>query len=154
MKNIVIFLAICWPALAWGLSGRVTSVVDGDSLIVEGVPVRLYGIDAPEHDQPDGEAATAWLTGLALGREARVDHVDRDRYGRQVAVVYVGDVCVQVEALRAGHAWVYDAYCKSGECRTWRRLEEQARQARVGVWADQKPTPPWAWRAAHRKAAP
>jgi len=147
MQTVLLALALFLiPAqlLAW--EGRVTSVIDGDSLVIEGVDVRLYGIDAPEHDQPGGEAATAWLTDIALGRQARVEHVDRDRYKRQVAVVWVGDVCLQVEALRAGHAWVYDAYCKTRECRGWRRIQEQAKQERVGLWAIDGQVSPWKWR--------
>lgn len=142
----VCFLLLLIPAQLHAWEGRITHVIDGDSLVIEGVEVRLYGIDAPEHDQPGGEEATAWLTDLALGKQASVHHMDRDRYKRQVAVVYVGDMCIQVEELRAGHAWVYDAYCKTRECLGWRRIQEQAREERAGLWAENKPMPPWKWR--------
>jgi len=142
------FLLLLIPSQLHAWEGRITSVIDGDSLIIEGVEVRLYGIDAPEHDQPGGEEATTWLTDLALGKLASVVHIDRDRYKRQVAIVYVGDVCVQVEELRVGHAWVYDVYCKTRECRGWRRLQEQARVERVGLWEDIHHIPPWEWRRA------
>ncbi|MEG6549576.1 hypothetical protein V6C53_04970 [Desulfocurvibacter africanus] len=44
--------------------------------------VRLYGIDATEHDQPGGNAARDLLTNIALGKLASVHHIDRDRYKR------------------------------------------------------------------------
>ncbi|WP_422927028.1 thermonuclease family protein [Singulisphaera sp. PoT] len=46
--------------------------------------------------------------------------------------------------MRGGWAWWYDAYAKfDGELK---RLEDEARAARRGLWADKAPTPPWDWR--------
>ena len=87
------------PASAQDISGR-ASVVDGDTLEVRGVRIRLFGIDAPEGQQlckkPSGET---WRCGqqsaLALSEklgQATVVCSERatDRYGRSVAVCFLG----------------------------------------------------------------
>jgi len=71
----------------------------GDTLTVlmaskEQIKVRLAEIDTPEKKQPYGTRAKQALSKLAFGKAARVVEVDRDRYGRVVGRVYVGDVDV------------------------------------------------------------
>lgn len=67
--------------------GRVTHVVDGDTFRVAGVgpAVRLWGVDAPEKEEPGYEAAGAALKGFVRGQTLACDLVERDRYGRAVA---------------------------------------------------------------------
>jgi endonuclease YncB( thermonuclease family) len=45
--------------------------------------------------------------------------------------------------VRAGMAWVFDKYVTD---RGLYAVQEEARAARRGLWADKKPTPPWEWR--------
>ena len=70
-------------------------VVDGDTLDVGGVRVRLHGIDAPESAQncraggqrwSCGREATRALAGRIGGNRVACDERNRDRYGRTVAV--------------------------------------------------------------------
>ena len=77
-----------------GVSGR-ARVVDGDTLDVGAVRVRLHGVDAPESRQSCvaggrrwacGERATRALAGRIGGRTVACEERDRDRYGRIVAV--------------------------------------------------------------------
>ena len=76
--------------------GRVTCVVDGDTIWYRGARIRLADINAPEVSQPAcaseavlGERATRRLTELlnagpfSLEREGR----DVDRYGRMLRVI-------------------------------------------------------------------
>ncbi|MCY7390569.1 MAG: thermonuclease family protein [Leptolyngbyaceae cyanobacterium CAN_BIN12] len=73
----------------------VLSVGDGDTLKVQNnstkVTIRLACVDAPERAQaPWGQAASARLKQLLpVGQVVRLREVDRDRYGRTVAEVYV-----------------------------------------------------------------
>ena len=81
------------------LRGAAT-VIDGDTLEVDGVKVRLHGIDAPELKQPCWKSdGTEWPCGevaaQVLGRlitrgtgEVECLHIDDDRYGRFVAVCW------------------------------------------------------------------
>ena len=74
------------------VTGTVTRIIDGDTLRIniEGVemPVRLWGIDAPEMTQRNGPEAKEWLEMMVPeGSRTTIHPVNRDRYGRIVAVV-------------------------------------------------------------------
>jgi micrococcal nuclease len=74
--------------------------------------------------------------------------VERDRYGREVAELYIGDQSVNLQLVREGMAVVYDQYLDG--CRDTQELylqaEQQARSQRRGVWSQANPTMPWDWR--------
>jgi hypothetical protein len=48
------------------------------------------------------------------------------------------------ELVRRGMAWWYRRYAPNHP--TLSRLEEEARAARIGLWSQPDPTPPWEWR--------
>jgi len=148
-----------WLGLpAWAWTGRVVEVHDGDTLTVfrgsEAVRVRLYGVDCPEKAQEGGPEATAFVEGLALGRDVSVGPVTRDRYGRTVALVEVGGRLLNQELVASGHAWVYRRYCKDFDlCRRLVKLEEEARDRTTGLWAGVDPVPPWEYRHGRKFAS-
>jgi endonuclease YncB( thermonuclease family) len=134
---------------------RVVAVADGDTITVEPVnggdrtKIRLWGVDAPESKQPFGQTAKGYVTNAALFTEVTISPVDKDRYGRVVAVVTLDDGSVlQENLLRSGLVWVYTAYCKN--CSDWKRLERQAVKGKKGLWASDRPVPPWEWRKKNR----
>jgi endonuclease YncB( thermonuclease family) len=139
------------------LNGRVVGITDGDTLTLlvgrEQVRVRLAQIDAPELDQPYGKKAKAALSTLAFGKQARVEVVDIDRYGRTVGEVFVDGIDVNREMVRAGHAWAYTKYSHTAEII---ELEDSARAAKQGLWAlpDNQREPPWIWRHSRRAPRP
>ena len=64
----------------------IVEVTDGDTVVTsEGDRIRLWGIDAPEMNQPYGKEATIALTGLIHEKKLFAEIIDTDRYGRQVA---------------------------------------------------------------------
>jgi endonuclease YncB( thermonuclease family) len=141
-------------ARAAELTGRVVGITDGDTLTVlqetrQQTRLRLAEIDTPEAGQPYGNRARQVLSDLVFGKSVRVVVQDTDRYGRTVGRVYAGAVDVNAEMVRQGAAWVYRQYSRD---RSLLRLEEEARQARRGLWAlpEAQRTPPWEWRAAER----
>jgi len=75
------------PASAERYTAECYRVVDGDSLYLKGLEtqIRLWGVDAPERDEPGYEAARNSLRRLALGRELRCETKDIDKYDRIVA---------------------------------------------------------------------
>lgn len=73
--------------------GKVAFVIDGDTLILEGVEqrIRLWGVDAAEQGEDGFHEARNWLVKMIEGRKISYIEVDRDRYGRIVARVFFGD---------------------------------------------------------------
>ena len=74
-------------------TGLCTQVVDGDTIVVEGVgKVRMVGVNTPERGVRGSEASTYLVKKLCLNREVSLD-IDNskptDRYGRTLAVVIV-----------------------------------------------------------------
>jgi len=71
---------------------RVTKVTDGDSFETASRkhPVRLAGVDAPEHGSRGASAATKRLKNMIEGEMVTVSTVTRDVYGRAVANVKHG----------------------------------------------------------------
>jgi len=157
IRNIVVLaavsllLAILQVEMGWAWTGRAVGVADGDTITIlrdrrDQVKIRLYGIDAPESGQPFGKAAKQSLSSMVYGQSVEVEVMDTDRYGRTVARVFVDGDDVNAAQLRSGYAWLYRQYCKDWVCGEWTELEATARSSRVGLWADQNPTPPWQWR--------
>ena len=134
------------------LVGRVTRVVDGDTIDValpsDSIRVRLSGADAPEHDQPWGPQATAALRARVLNREVELVPVDQDRYDRMVAHVCVGPEDVGATLITQGDAWAYRRYLEDP---SYCAYEGIARAARRGVWSypPSQWIAPWEWRAVH-----
>jgi len=168
--SLLIFLLLATPAYAASHPGatphacidldsfggshfpaRVVAVADGDTITVEPIQggdrvrVRLQGIDAPEINQPYGQAARAFVSEAVLYKEVHLASERNDRYGRIVAVVEVpGAGVLQELLLEAGLAWVWPQFCR--DCGEWKALEEAARGQGLGLWADESPVPPWEWR--------
>lgn len=147
--------AIAPFALADTLTGIVFVVIDGDTVLFRPdhyrdtsrafVKIRLADIDAPEKDQPFGEAATHALTTLVLNQRVEIDTVAIDKYGRTIARIRKGTMQVNVELVRRGFAW---AYTRSRRDSALMVAQHEARSARRGLWQGAAPTPPWAWRRA------
>ncbi len=73
----------------------------------------------------------------------------QDRYGRTVGVVLLPDGrSLNRELVRAGFAWMYRRYAND---QSLNDLEEEARVAGRGLWADRNPIPPWEWRTMRRR---
>ncbi len=121
----------------------VERVVDGDTIIVEGVGrVRLIGVDTPETVHPNrpveffGKEASAFAKRLLEGKRVRLeyDQERRDRYGRTLAYVYLADgTFVNAEIIRRGYG---HAYTRSPfrHMEAFRLFEREARNNRRGLW--------------------
>ncbi|NJM00396.1 MAG: thermonuclease family protein [Synechococcaceae cyanobacterium SM2_3_2] len=124
-------------------------ISDGDTIRLDNQRIRLACIDAPESDQPFGSQSTQRLSQIVgNGSNLQVRTVDRDRYGRTIAKLYVGDLYVQEQLVRDGLAWVY-TQCLN-RCPTTAgsllRAQEEAQVYRRGVWSSDESIAPWQWR--------
>jgi micrococcal nuclease len=143
-----------FPCAASAWDAEVVAVPDGDSLKVRSqareYKVRLYGIDSPEFGQDNWQEARSLTRSLVAGRRVALETMDKDQYGRIVALVYSGDVLVNRELVRNGQAWLYPRYCRSEPlCTEMRGLEMDARRQQKGLWRETSPLPPWKWKRLH-----
>lgn len=134
------------PVHAW--TGQV--VTDGDTIKVlqdgRETKIRLYGVETLEKQQAFGQKAKDFTASLVARKMVDVEPVDQDRYGRTVGLVTVAGQNLNEELVKNGFAWVYRQYCRRGECSSWMKEESQARAAKIGLWVDPGPVPPWEWR--------
>ncbi len=126
------------------------SVIDGDTIVLEGKRIRLFGIDAPEKSQPCQvqEAAVACgiiarnaLIGFVVGATVRCDREDVDRYGRDVSRCYADGYDLSAGMVRAGLAVAYRQYSLS-----YVSEEENAKRLKYGMWKGSF-VMPWDWRS-------
>jgi micrococcal nuclease len=133
--------------------GPLVSVKDGDTfqVKVQGVVMdfRLAGIDAPESDQAYGDQAKRMLSALIGKAECVVVPIDTDRYGRTVAILWIGEMYVNREMVVRGAAWFYSEFANDAALFA---VEEAARAQRRGLWALplKDRIEPWVWRRERR----
>ena len=128
-------------------SAKVIAVLDGDTVLIlrDNMPikVRLAEIDAPERVQAFGEESKQSLAELVLNKQVRVDSRAIDDYGRLVALITIDGLNVSYEQVQRGMAWVYSRFNKS---EVLLGLQNEAKKAKRGLWAQTDPIPPNKWR--------
>jgi endonuclease YncB( thermonuclease family) len=129
--------------------------IDGDSLRLNNVELRLKGIDAPEYrqsckdaqgqDYPCGRIARRALAELVQEHDVSCAETGKDRYGRSLAICRSREAGqdIAAEMVRQGMAVAYGDFDA---------LESQAKAARRGLWAGsfQRPSE---WRRDHPREA-
>ncbi len=66
-------------------------VIDGDSIVIKGTQIRLFGVDAPEINHPYGKKAKWALVKLCKGMEIRAEMIAVDAHERTVAKCFLPD---------------------------------------------------------------
>lgn len=140
-------------------TGLCFDVADGDTIRVkrdqEIVTVHIYGVDAPELDQPRGEQIKAILKQWVLGEYVDVEPrkigddgsftakvgLTKTRLARMMARV---DKTLGPQLLKYGYAWCLPDTPKLN------KYQLLAQQSRLGVWGDADAVSPWLWRRDHQ----
>ncbi len=134
-------------ASAAALEGTVVRIVDGDTIHVKVADriekVRYIGMNTPElhhptkGEEPGGREATEANRRLLAGKRVRLetDVQTRDRYGRLLAYVWVGDAMVNAELVRQGYAQVMTVPPNVRHQELFVKLQREAREAGRGLWA-------------------
>ncbi|WP_414756195.1 thermonuclease family protein [Anabaena sp. CCY 9910] len=141
----------------------VVSIGDGDTLRVrnqQGKPVtiRLGCIDAPEMKQnPWGQQSRTRLGQLLpVGQSVQVRQIERDKYKRLVAEVFVNNRSVNLTMVQEGQAVVYRQYLKG--CANTKdqflQAEADAKQQKLGFWNQSQPVMPWDFRRGKKNIQP
>jgi micrococcal nuclease len=145
---VAVYAFVRSRAPASTLSGPVSYVIDGDTIVVQtggsgSVHVRLIGINTPEiaHYGKPGECygirASTITRRLALGRRVvlQVGRERHDRYGRLLAYVrVVGGPDLERTLLARGAARTLAIAPNIDRAALYDRLESDARRARRGLW--------------------
>jgi len=129
---------------------RVDRVVDGDTLVLANQHrVRLIGADTPETVRPNhpvepwGPEATEFTRRFVAGGEVRIqfDGRRKDKYGRYLAHVWVGDRMLEEELIRAGLATAETEYSYSAAMKArFLQAQSQAQTAGRGIWSGSVPS--------------
>jgi endonuclease YncB( thermonuclease family) len=159
-RAVVPALALLSGFVACTEAGEFTAtqvrIFDGDSFVAmrsngTEVEIRLFGIDAPERNQPWSRKSRDGLRALLGDADFSARTIAIDRYGRTVAVVTLPDGRqVNSEMIAAGHAWVYRRFTDDPAMIA---LEDQAKADNRGLWSlsSNEQVPPWQWRNQKRK---
>lgn len=132
-------IALTYPALAQPRISGTASVRDGDTLDMDGLRIRLFGVDAPEYAQscarPDG---TSWACGRAAldalagkigSRRIDCEQRDVDAYRRSVAVCRLGGEDLNAWLVAEGWAVAYREFSED-----YVDEESAARARRRNIW--------------------
>ena len=124
------------------ITGRVVKVADGDTITIMTPAgkerIRFLGIDAPEKAQtPWGPRARQFLSDLVMGKDVRVEQdVElRDRYGRVLGYVYIGNRFANLELVKAGLSMLYTSPPNVAHTDEFQRAQTEAREAGRGIWS-------------------
>ena len=78
-------------------------------------------------------------------------NIERDRYGRMVAEVFLDNHSVNLQMVKEGQAVVYRKYLD--KCATkdqYIKAEAEAKRKRLGFWSQSNPVMPWDFRRSRR----
>jgi len=153
LSRFLFLFLLAFAAHAETLTGYVTEITDGDTIVVLDAnhrqhKIRLAGIDAPERHQAFGSRSTENIARLTFNKDVTVVW-KKEHQGRPIGKVTVNGVDVSLEQVKAGMAWWYRKYAKEQsptDRRLYEQAEQQAQAQRLGLWADKDPIPPWDFR--------
>jgi endonuclease YncB( thermonuclease family) len=108
----------------------------------------MEGIDAPEKGMPYYKIAKNYLGKICFKKNIRLEITGKDSRGRILAYSYMDDGReLSHEMIKAGMAWHFKNYSSDSVLSS---SEKNARKAKLGLWADNNPMPPWENRRLHR----
>ncbi len=170
MRRFAVWGFLAALFLVWASSDRLfpaeiiraeTAMIrDGDTLVMNHVAYRIYGIDAPEYHQrckdkmgrewECGKAARLQMAAFAQSGSIECTPQAQDRYGRKVAK------CASATVPDLGEAMVQAGLAISPAERgtaAYPEAEDSARTAKRGIWQGSFENPV-DWRAANPRVAP
>ncbi|MBT3766798.1 MAG: hypothetical protein HOB79_10775 [Rhodospirillaceae bacterium] len=136
-------------------SGTAT-VIDGDTFVVAGKRVHLYGIDAFEEGQTCqwrnktvncGHLSATGLMDLTAGAHVKCTPVSENKDGSIVAKCSTGDIDLSLNMVHTGWAFVDRKVTKN-----YIAVEAKSRAKGRAMWSGSFEKP-WVWRAKHAHAA-
>lgn len=144
----VIVRAFTVPSIDENELYQVTEVKDGDTFNVKigrhTETVRMLGIDTPETVDPRkpvqcfGKEASDQTKHLLTAQSVRLklnpDREEKDKYGRYLAYVFLGNVFVNEQLLEEGYAREYTFGKPYMYQKEFRGIEKNAKETKKGLW--------------------
>ena len=152
-KLITVAMALTLSSVASADISGTALIVDGDTIAISGMKVRLSGIDTPERKQTCRKAGVTWKCGYeatetlrewTYTKEVRCVGDTKDRYGRLIADCFVDGYNINARLVYEGMALAYRRYSKK-----YVPEEDEAKAAERGLWAGEF-VAPWDWRRGER----
>jgi micrococcal nuclease len=120
-RHIFVLLMAATPVTAQ------VHVRDADTIVVQGTPVRLNGVDAPELKTRSGKDAKRWMVNYLRGKEISCDLSGERTYDRWVGVCYANGEDIGAAVIAAGHA----LDCRRYSGGRYRKFETSAAKSRI-----------------------
>ena len=134
------------PAKPSGLSQvTIARVVDGDTVVtITGERIRYIGIDTPETVHPYkavefyGKEASNKNKSLVEGKtvELEKDVSNKDKYGRTLAYIWLGNEMINAKLVAEGYAYAYTYPPDVKHSEYFVALQRLAQQNKLGLWVD------------------
>lgn len=103
MRAFALLVLLSASALAETiLTGSVSHVRDGDTIVVDGTPIRLNGLHAPEMRDPGGPEARDFMVRLAAGRMVTCALTGARTYDRHVGTCFLDGQDIAATLVAAG----------------------------------------------------
>ena len=108
-------LALAIALLAAPAAADTATVVDGETIRLNGKTYDLWGIDAPEAEQrcgswPSGREATEHLKQFIAGKAVTCEPKATDRFGQTLALCRAEGADLGEMMVRDGYAWAFVDY--------------------------------------------
>lgn len=127
-------------------------VLDGDTIKIDTIKIRLHGVDAPEsfyfgHKQKYGKEAAERLAEILDNKFVNcVITKKAGRYKRKIGVCYIywlGIIPIDInkKLVNEGLAWAYTDYSTD-----YVKYQEVAKKKKRGLWKQKSPKSPWEFR--------
>jgi micrococcal nuclease len=152
MRNVICLLlwCLCLTSNSAAAAPIITHFYDGDTVKIDDgqrqYKLRITDIDAPERNQRYGKQARRTLMKLCKQADVKVTFTGIDKYQRELGYLTCNNTSASEYLIEQGFAWFNVRY--SGNW-TLQAAENEARQAKRGLWKQKKPMPPWEWRQKH-----
>lgn len=113
----------------------ITSVVDGDTIIIEdGTVIRLLNINAPEKNVKGYQESKDFLSNYT-NRTVRIEYSGNDRYNRKLARIYDPNY-INLEIVKRGLGTKF--LVQEKETTEFSNAEKQAIKNKLGIWSNSK----------------
>ena len=112
---------------ATSVAAGTLAIRDADTIVVDGTPVRLNGVDAPELQTKAGKSARRWMVNFLADKSVNCDLNGERTHDRWVGICYADGQDIGVAVIAAGHA----LDCRRYSGGRYRNLETPAARSRL-----------------------